>query len=98
MKSLLSENFAARAIYAHDSRRSISKGIHAFSLEVFKFQEDEDNYLMIEWNIPELNEVIHISVFIDNKCMPGFDGVKELPPEAISLLEKLGYDCQYAKG
>jgi len=44
----------------------------------------------IEWDIPELDETAHIGVWTDNKELTDFDGVFELPHDAVTLLRSCG--------
>lgn len=41
--------------------------------------------------------VEHIELWFDGKTVTGYDGVFELPQEAIQLLEENGYDCTDVK-
>lgn len=66
-------------------------GVFEQTMELFK--EDSDIYF-IEWVIPEAEEceLIGIEVKDGTKIVTGYDGVFELPQEAIELLNKNGFN------
>ena len=74
-------------------------GKHSFTMELFSHDDaDKDNgggY--IEWNIPSLETTEHIGVNWESGVLRGYDGVFELPLEAIKLLEHYGLDCSEFK-
>lgn len=72
-------------------------GKHESTMELMEF---DNGCLYIEWDIPSLQttEGIGIEVDEDNpKLVTGYDGVFELPKEAITLLEKNGFNCEEVK-
>lgn len=46
---------------------------------------------MIEWDVPEMGRTEHIGLEFDNGKVNDYDGVFELPKEAIQLLESCGF-------
>ena len=54
---------------------------------------------LIEWTYENEDDdgVEHIGLWFDGKTVTGYDGVFELPQEAIQLLEENGYDCTDVK-
>ncbi len=52
---------------------------------------------LIEWEIEELNMVEHIGIFCyeTDKIISDYDGVFEVPEEAIKFLKEQGFDCTY---
>jgi hypothetical protein len=97
MKSLKIEHFTARPIAFFSDDVSLHTRPHAFTMEVFRVNDNE-NYLLLEWDIPTLVKIFHIGIWINGeRQLIDFDGVPRLPTEAIELLEKLGYDCAYAR-
>lgn len=47
--------------------------------------------LMIEWDIPTLDEVEHIGLEMEGKRVVGYDGVMSFPRPAYKWLRSLGY-------
>ncbi|MEX0597121.1 MAG: hypothetical protein WD512_11530 [Candidatus Paceibacterota bacterium] len=64
-------------------------GEHEFTMELFK--DDQGVPTMIEWDVPSLEETEHIGLWFDGKTLTDYDGVFELPIEAIKLIRKYGY-------
>lgn len=58
---------------------------------------DGENRGFIEWDIPSLNEVVGIGLWFNGKELTDYDGVFSLPEQAIALLEKNGFNAEYAK-
>lgn len=56
------------------------------------YQTGEPEYVLIEWDIPALEETVHIGVWFsaDASSMTDYDGVMSLPQQAIELLEDNG--------
>ena len=55
------------------------------------FVDKEGKPSMIEWDVPELETTEHIGLEISQGVITGYDGVFEIPKEAIVLLEGCGY-------
>lgn len=47
--------------------------------------------VMIEWDVPELEMTEHIGLFFDGRTLEDYDGVFELPIQAIKLIRKAGW-------
>lgn len=47
--------------------------------------------MSIEWNVPELDFYAEIGLEFDGQELVDYDGVFELPKEAIKLIRKAGY-------
>ena len=78
-----------------DGYKNNPLGIHKSTMELFKI---DDKHYEIEWDIPTLEETEHIGIYIDeNKNVTGYDGVFELPEQAITMLEKNGFNCNEVK-
>jgi hypothetical protein len=78
-----------------DGYKNHSLGTHKSTMEIWETEGGVPQ--MIEWDIPDLEETEHIGLEIDGKLVTGYDGVFELPTEAIEMLEALGYDCSEVK-
>lgn len=48
-------------------------------------------HAMIEWEIEELEEFENIGLILTGNVLTDYDGVFELPPQAVGLLLELGY-------
>lgn len=62
---------------------SIPLGEHESTMELF-----EDG---IEWGIPALCDCVWIGLWFEDQTLTDYDGVFELPKQAIELLEHAGY-------
>jgi len=60
------------------------------------FTNDDGSYT-IEWDIPELEETEHIGIFVDlnTKNIIDYDGVFEVPKQAIEFLKEQGFNVDY---
>ena len=60
---------------------------------------DDKRSGLIEWTYENEDDdvVEHIGLWFDGKTVTDYDGVFELPQEAIHLLEENGYDCTDVK-
>jgi len=63
-------------------------GVHKSKMTL---REGKEN-LFIEWEISDLDEVVEIGIFTKGKKVYDYDGVFELPKQAIALLKKSGLD------
>lgn len=45
----------------------------------------------IEWDIPDLEDTIWIGLWFEDQTLTDYDGVFELPLQAVELLEHAGY-------
>jgi len=57
----------------------------------------ENGSYFIEWDIPELGETEHIGIFVDEgtKVICDYDGVFEVPEQAIEFLKEQGFNVDY---
>lgn len=101
MKSLAIKKFTANLVL----ERSITPtpeqlGEHESSMELF---DNEDGSFFIEWDVPSLDIVETIGIWLDpdqsasKKVVSDYDGVFSLPKEAVELLEENGFDCSQVK-
>lgn len=51
---------------------------------------------LIEWDVENF-ATEHIGLQVEGKFVIGYDGVFELPLQAIRMLEELGYNCDEVK-
>jgi hypothetical protein len=74
---------------------------HADSLGVQKSRmtlmrgQNPDMPYFIEWEIPGIEEYVEIGIFVKpwhSKKVVDYDGVFELPKQAVALLKKNGFD------
>ena len=73
-------------------------GKHTSTMTLYGFPDDP-NYFFIEWDIPTLDEVENIGIWCEDgtKELRDYDGVFELPLEAIELLQENGFNTAYAE-
>jgi len=73
-------------------------GKHTSTMTLYGFTDDPD-YYFIEWDIPTLEECENIGIWCEDgtKTLRDYDGVFELPVEAIELLKENGFDTEYAE-
>jgi hypothetical protein len=57
----------------------------------------DPGHYKIEWDVSELGEGAHIGIWHEDKRVTDYDGVFELPLQAIQLLEKNGFNCEDVK-
>ena len=62
-----------------------------FKSEMELFTDNNGKPHLIEWYVPKLDELEHIGIFFEGKTLVDYDGVFELPKEAIKLIRKAGY-------
>ena len=55
------------------------------------FLDDNDEPTMIEWDVPDLETTEHIGIEYWDGEVQGYDGVFELPTQAILFLERVGF-------
>lgn len=55
------------------------------------FVDDDNEPTMIEWDVPKLETTEHIGLEFWDDEVQGYDGVFELPLQAIQFLERVGY-------
>jgi hypothetical protein len=67
------------------------------TLELF---DHEDGSYGIEWDVPELEITEYIGIWCEEgtKEICDYDGVFEVPKEAIEMLKEQGFDCSYLEG
>lgn len=56
------------------------------------------NYLMIEWVVGDDEDIAEIGITAVGKDITDYDGVFELPREAIQLLKECGFNTQEIEG
>lgn len=66
------------------------RGVGAHESEMILYAGEHDS-LMIEWDIPTLDEVEHIGLEMEGKRVVGYDGVMSFPRPAYKWLRSLGY-------
>ncbi len=100
MKSIEKKEFESN-INVDDGYRNNSQGIHKSTMELFSFNNGDCIPLgyQIEWDIPSLETTVHINIEYEQTGMKviGYDGVFEMPEQAIELLEKHGFNCEEIK-
>jgi hypothetical protein len=64
------------------------------TLELFTCK---DGSYFIEWDVPELEETKHIGIFVEEntKNIIDYDGVFEVPKQAIEFLKEQGFNVDY---
>ena len=96
MKSLSKIEFTTN-VNVDDGYKNYSQGMRKQSMELFLQDERTDSdgntytNLMIEWDILSLETTEHIGLVIINNTLEDYDGVFELPKEAIALLRHNNY-------
>jgi hypothetical protein len=88
MKSIAFVKFAPVDLVQTGSWGERAVGAHASTMELF---QREDGSLMIEWDIPSIEETEHIGLVFDGKTLVGYDGVVSLPKQAADFLRSRGY-------
>lgn len=68
---------------------NVSQGVLTSSMELFT--DDKGTPTGIEWDVPELEQTEDIGLWFEGKTLTDYDGVFELPIEAIKLIRKAGY-------
>lgn len=88
-------NIEPTEMITHGSWGSSDIGKHASIMEIW----DNENGVpsMIEWDIPSLEETEHIGLTFEDKELVDYDGIMEMPKEAVYFLEQLGYNMDYCK-
>ena len=66
-------------------------GTHQSSMDLYA--GDDPNYFFIEWDIPDLEIVEHIGLWVEagTRVLTDYDGLATLPVEATALLEANGF-------
>lgn len=73
-------------------------------MELYSYSDGMfDEKVEIEWYVQQIDEIVTIGIEYDidktgKKIVTGYDGVFELPEQAIQLLEKNGFNCDEVKG
>lgn len=69
-----------------------SLGTHDSTMELWLHDgaDNQNGSGTIEWDVPSLDETVHIRVVWENGEMIEFDGVFSFPNEAADLLEHFG--------
>jgi len=72
------------------SAHSAQLGQHESTMALFA--SDEEGYYSIEWDIPVLEDTVYIGIWADEyKIVCDYDGVFQLPKEAVRLLRANGF-------
>jgi hypothetical protein len=98
MKSIATTTFKSPINRDGGSLGIITNLIEETELTLELFDLEDENYF-IEWDIPELEMTEHIGIFCHDvdKIVSDYDGVFEVPKEAIKFLEDNGFNCEYLK-
>lgn len=98
MKSIAIKKLNTEIVREYSSGPVIPLGNFDSSMELFQITDTE---YIIEWDVPELEETVHIDIWIEKvknkKIVTDYDGIMTLPEEAIALLEENGFDCEDVK-
>ena len=91
MKSIYMKTLPKQGLVREGSFGSIPiEGEHESTMEVFADANGTPTY--IEWDIPEIDEVVGIGLEIEGNNVTGYDGTMSMPQDAIDILKELGYD------
>jgi len=73
-------------------------GKHKSTMTLYGYDDDPD-YFFIEWDIASLETVESIGIWCEDGTMilRDYDGVFELPAQAIELLKENGFNTEYAE-
>lgn len=90
MTPVLTKTFTAPLVLERSSSsRPDALGTHESTMQLF--ERSTPGCMMIEWNMPTLDMVEHIGIWLDDdRNLVDYDGVMELPKQAIELLEEYG--------
>lgn len=66
-------------------------GEHEYTMELF---QGKNNQYVIEWDIPELEMTEHIGIWCTGTIVTDYDGVFEIPKQAIELLQSCGFSTK----
>ncbi len=89
MKSIATKQFKTQVNY-DNGFTSTECGIFDQTMELFSDADilEKPECYLIEWDIPAMEETLHINIVVDDdNNLIDYDGVFELPNEAIELLE-----------
>lgn len=75
-------------VYSDTSFSSINLGEYTSTMEYFPSDDGEGG--IIEWDIPDLEDTEHIGISVENGELYEYDGIFNLPSQAIALLEHIG--------
>lgn len=85
-----SKKFTAELV-SQSSMRSTDLGKHESTMTLYAFNNQAGS-AFIEWEIPDLEEVVDIGLSFDvRRNLLDYDGVFSLPREAVALLRKHGF-------
>jgi hypothetical protein len=99
MKKIAEKEFVAELVSETSMSAYATKlGKHKCTMTLYGFEHDPD-YYFIEWDIPTLDECENIGIWCEagTKTLRDYDGVFQLPDEAIELLKENGFDTEYAE-
>ena len=86
MQKIAEKAFVAELI-SEGSWGSRDFGKHKSTMTLYA----EGAHYFIEWDIPDLEQTEEIGLTFEHKTLTGYDGVFNLPREAISLLRNAGF-------
>lgn len=97
MKKIAEKEFVAQLV-SETTAGAIPLGRHKSTMTLYGFDEDPD-YFFIEWDIPALDDCENIGIWCEEgtKTLRDYDGVFQLPDEAIELLKSNGFNTEYAE-
>lgn len=72
-----------------DGYKNHYQGEHQSTMELFVLANGD---YQIEWIVESLDLVEHIGIYVIGKSVHDYDGVFELPVEAVKLLNDNGFD------
>lgn len=91
MKLLATKNITARFVLEHSST-PVPQPLGTHESEMNLYAHEGHNQGGIEWNIPDLEEVIYIGLWWDGDMnLTDYDGVFQLADEVIEFLEENGF-------
>jgi hypothetical protein len=100
MEPIIKKTFTASIIREYSCTPTVDKlGERESTMELYSVSGQIEKGMMIEWDVPDIEEGVGIGIWLndDKNELVDYDGVFELPSQAIELLESLGINCDYAK-
>ena len=94
MKTIATKTFISSIVLERSITPILEQlGDHEYTMELLDY---ENGAYAIEWDVPTLEETILIGIWVypNTKIVSDYDGVFELPKEAVELLEENGFNCE----